>query len=98
LPVIVDVPLEAFDCTDEKGHRAVALYYVSTPLKTGSLVALKPMKVVVKQYHIICKNHEILNGGARLELAVDMDGKNVRIKMSVNEQEDNDVHFDVRNH
>ena len=61
-------------------------------------MALEEIKVVIKQHHIIYKKEEILDGGARIELAVDMDGKNVRIKMWVNGQEDNDVHFDVRNH
>jgi hypothetical protein len=97
MPVIVPLPPKAFDCTKE-GHRAAALYYVSTPLKPGSLTVLKELKVVIKQHHIISKKEEILDGGARIELAVDMDGKNVRIKMSVNGEEDNDVHFDVRNY
>lgn len=91
------MPLKAFDCTD-KGRRAVALYYVSTPLKTGSLAALTSIKVVVKQYHIICEKDEILNRGARLELAAKMHGKVVRLEMLVDGKEDKGVHFQVRDY
>lgn len=93
MPVTTILPPQAF-ARKEKDEPFVTIYFVSTPLTSAA--ALDKLKVAIKQFAIVCKKPEILQGGARLELTVEMNGKIVSSKMLVDGQEDKDVHFRVR--